>query len=425
MSPARPTSRIIAAAVLIAAAGVLSACSGPGSGVVASGRIADDLITVGAPLMPVPTASIPSTASASARSRPGTVTALVGLGQALRVSAVETKVGDRVVVGQPVARLDDTALAAAVEAAQAARRAALARIGVIGARLDDVAAARSTIAETRTTVRDAIAQLTSTRAELVAKRAGARAQLTAVRTQLATLEALQRRLRQLPPPGSRPPTGAVPPGTPDPATVAAGIARLRAAEKMLVNGIGQLDAGISKIDAGLSQARSGLARLGDASASASDARSTLLGIRRVGRVASEGTAIAVDLARLQRDLAVLRSPVAGVVVDIVNAGESVVPGAPVATIRPIAASSVDVYLPPDAAARVKTGASATVRIDSRPGQTYAATVSRVGARALYPPSWMSTTETHMTRAIPVRVTLEDASATLPAGTPADVSIDVP
>ncbi len=316
--------------------------------------------------------------------------------------------GDRVSAGDVVARLDDTALVAAIDSARASRRVALAQVGVLGARLDDIADARSTIAENRSTVRDAIAKLTRTRADLVGK-------LASAKKQLAELRALQRKLKRVPP-GSTPPPGAVPPGgLPDPREVAAGIAKLEAA-------IQQLEGGIAKIDSGLAQARTGLAKLNDASATTADARAALRSVRTVARVAADGTAVAIRLAEAQRDLAVLRSPVAGVVVTALRDGESVVSGAPVVSIRPDAASAVDVYLPPERIDGLTVGDSALVEIDSHPGLQHPATVSLIGVRAVYPPSWVSTTDVHMTRALPVRVTLDDPSVVLPAGTPADVTI---
>jgi len=106
-----------------------------------------------------------------------------------------------------------------------------------------------------------------------------------------------------------------------------------------------------------------------------------------------------------------------------GSGESVVAGAPVVSIRPDGFSAVDAYLPPDNLGGLRPGDSALVEIDSHPGQSHSATVTFVGVRAVYPPSWVSTTEVHMTRALPVRVTLDDASVVLPPGTPADVTIE--
>jgi len=394
-------------ATLVVAALAIAGCSASGGQTELSGRVDDSLTVVSAPALAAPS---PLPAPANARSRPATVAVIAGLGQAQRLVSVPVRQGDRVHAGDVVARLDDAALAAAIGSAKASRRIALAQIGVLDARLDVVADARSTIAENRATVRDAIAKLTRTRADLAEK-------LAAARKQLATLRALQRRLPSIPP-GSRPPTGSVPPGgLPNAAQIAAAISKLESA-------VAQLTAGIAKIDAGLARARTGLAKLGDASATTADARAALRGVRRVAREATGASAVAVRLAEAQRDLAVLRSPVDGTVVTAPHTGESAIPGAPVVSIRPDTASAVDVYVPPERLGDLRVGDSAIVELDSHPGQRHPATVTLIGVRAVYPPSWMSTTEVHMTRALPVRVTLNDPEVALPAGTPADVTLEI-
>lgn len=371
-----------------------------------SGRVVDSTAGVSAPAIATPS---PFPASANGRPRPTAVAAMTGLDQAQRLVSVPVRVGDRVSAGDVVARIDDAGLVAAIGAARAARRVADSRVGVIDARLDDVADARSTIAESRATVRDAIAKLTRTRADLAEKLATAKKQLAAVR-------ALQRAVPSIPS-GSRPPTGSVPPGgAPDPAQIAATISKLESA-------VAQLAAGIAKIDAGLAQARSGLKRLNDAAATTADARSALQAVRGVAREAVGTTAVAIRLAEVQRDLSVLHSPADGVVIAAARSGESVIAGAPVVSIRPDASSAVDVYLPPERLGDLRVGDSAIVEIDSHPGQHHPATVTLIGSRAVYPPSWMSTTEVHMTRARQVRVTLDDPEVALPAGTPADVTLE--
>jgi len=64
----------------------------------------------------------------------------------------------------------------------------------------------------------------------------------------------------------------------------------------------------------------GLTKLSDASATAADARSALRSVRKVARETSSATAVAVRLAEAQRDLAVLRAPVDGVVVSGLGRG---------------------------------------------------------------------------------------------------------
>jgi multidrug efflux pump subunit AcrA (membrane-fusion protein) len=431
-------------ALSLAAVLALPGCAEPEHAAV-SGRVVDETVAIGAPALPPPAPTIGASsgagagavsasgangASGSQRSRLSTAAAVAGLGQAMRVKAVDVEVGDTVKAGQIVARLDDAALRAQVSAAIAARHTAQAQIDVLGARLDDLADTKATIVENRATATSAIANLTATRADLVSKLAAARVQLANLQATQRQLDALRRQMSQGPPAGVPPgvpgggsgaatgtPPGGTPPAgqLPDPARIAAGIAQLQA-------GISQLESAIAQIDSGLGQARAGVSKLDSASATVADARTSLRGARRVARAALAGRSAAIGLARAQRDLAVLRTPVAGVVTQAAQPGEVVTTGQPVVTVRPSGAAAVDVWVAPADAARLEVGGGATAAIDSRPGETFPATISAIGPRAIYPPSWFATSEVHMTRAIPVRITLDDVAVKLPAGTPADVRL---
>lgn len=382
---------------------VLAACSARTEPAIYSGRVTDDTVTVAAPALPVPSSSGYKKSAASGHSTVSTVPALVGLGKAMRIEAVNVGVGALVEAGQQVAALDDDALVAQVEVARAAKQTARAQLEVLGVRLDDVDDARSTITENRDTVRDAITKLEDTKSELVAKLAEARSQREQIAAALAQL------------PSSVPPT--LPPGV-----VLPDRDQLAAALDKLDTGIAELTEALGKVEAGLAEARSGLTRLDDASAQTADARAALTGVQRTARAALDGRDAAIEIASAQLDLAVLHTPVDGIVVATVQRGEAVATGAPVVVIRPSAPSAIDLWVTPQTAAALSVGQDARVRIDSRPGESFSARVSTIGMRALFPPTWSATTEVHLTRAIPVRVTLTDDTVWLPPGTPADVEI---
>lgn len=383
--------RVLGALMLAAIALSASGCASDSTDISLSGRIADETVSIDVPNLTAP------------RSKPATVAGLVRLDQVSRVVSVAVAPGDHVDPGDEVARIDDARLAAEVRSARAAQRLADARVDVLSARIDDVIDARATISDSRATVRTAIADLTASRADLDAKLASARAQL-------AELRALLERLGHLPP-GSTPPTG-----TPAPQQIVGMIAQLEAA-------VTQMESGIAKLDAGLAKARSARGNLEKADATTAEARRTLTGLRDVAREGAVMSGIAVEIARTRRELATLHSPVSGTVLETAQPGEALAPDSPVVRIRPTAASSVIAYVTPKQRARLTPGTRATVRIDSLPAETFAATLTLVGARATYPPSWFTTTETHMTRSFAVRVTLEDRTVQLPAGTPADIKIE--
>lgn len=389
--------RFIACMLTLAVAASATGCGARiDARVVLAGRVDDNLVVVSAP---------------SLASRAATGTAFLGIGGASRLQAVPVRVGDKVRAGDVLAVFDTSALAARVDAARAAWRLASAREGVIGARIEDLTDARATIEDNRQQVRDAIAQLTSTRRDLALK-------LDEARSQLKTLLQLQTKLSAIPAPGSLPSGVPMPPppaGVPNPQQLAAGIAKLETA-------IGQMEAGLSRIDTGLAKARAGLAKLESADAKAADARDTLRGLKQVAGIAAGVSAVGIEIAQARLDLALLTAPVAGTVVYARHAGEAALPASPVVVLRPHSPSAVTVYLTPAERSTVRLGDPARVSIDSMPG-SFSATVTYVAERAQYPPSWLTTTETHMSRAFPARVTLDDASTHLPAGTPADVEIE--
>lgn len=358
-------------------------CSQPTKSLSLSGRVVDETRTLAVP---------PLSASRTAST---TVTVA-------RVREVSVELGDPVQRGEVVARLDDTALRADVASAEAALRLASARIGVIGARIDDIDETRSTLRDRRDAVMASIAEITAQRAALAAR-------LEDTRTRLAQLRALRDRLSALPP------SAPLPPGTPSSDELAASIERLTAAVR-------QMEAGIARMDAGLAKAREGLAELDSARSTSAEARRSLGDLRRVARTGSEVARVAVTLARELLERTEFRSPADGTVVWVAQQGEVLATGSPVVVIRPTLAASVDSWVTPQQREAVEQGAAAYVRLDSRPGAVYPARVTSIGVRAMYPPTWFSTSETHMTRAYPLTVECTDPDVWLPAGTPVDIEI---
>ncbi len=404
-------------AALLALAVSVSGCSADDS---LSGRVVDDVTVVQAPSLPVPQVDLnagfagaqPSGAP-SARSGQTTIQAITGVGSVARIVSVNVETGDAVRAGQVVATFDSAALDASLAAARAAHASARAQLPVLDEALDKVDSGKATLASTRAQVADAIAKLTATRAQLVAKRA-----------QVAALLAkLQQMGGALPPGGvpTMPPGGVLPTGTPPP--VPPNPAQLRAA-------LAQLDAGIAKIDAGLAKARSGLGTLSSARAKLSDARAQLLDVRELARIAADASSIGVAVATYQRSLAVVRAPVSGRVVSAVRVGDVLAPGASVVRIRGEGPARVSLWLTPEQARaleqrRASSGQPVRVTVsgDWAPGEAQA-TVTRIGVRAEYPPTSFATREVHLTRAIPVEVTVvADDDYPLPPGAPVDVRIE--
>jgi len=419
-----------------------------------AGRVVDDTVTLSAPVLAMPSVNLDAgfapgspeagaagasrnggaNSAAGGRSAVATAVTLARLGSVVRVKSVAVAAGDRVSVGQEIARLDSAALDANVAIAKAALASARAQVGVLDDAIDTVASNRSTLAASRRKINDSAAQLATTRAQLAA-------QLADLRALLAKLEAMGAGGGRPPMPPGGVPTGTVQPvappgamparGVPDPAQIRAGIAKLTAA--------------LAKIDAGLAKVTSGRAKLSSASAKLSDARVQLRDLRGLALAGAEGATVGVSAAEYQRSLATLRSPSDGDVVSVVAVGDVLAPGATVAEIRPSGPARVTTWLAPDRLRYVRVGTKAEVSADwfltgtsggidsggasngvSRNGILGTAAipgrVTSIGTRAEYPPTSFATSEIHLTRAIRVEITTSPTAEqpSLPPGTPVDV-----
>ena len=387
---------------------------------VSAGVVADDTITVQAPALPVPSvdlnAGFPPDQGAAVggaggrRSSTATAVALTGLGTVVRVESVAVTLGAPVVAGQEIARLDSAQLDANVAVSKASLATARAQVGVVQDGLDTVASNKDTLADKRVQINSAASQLVSTRIKVAAQLAQAKALLARVESMKPN--APPAGSAPLPPAGSLPPGAKPPTGLPDPAKLRAGIAKLEAA--------------LAKIDAGLAKVSAGRTQLSSASAKLDDARVQLKDLRALARVGVDAAEVGVGLAEYQRELAVVRSPADGTVVDVASVGDVVSPGAVLATVRPSGAPRVNTWLAPERLGDVSVGTRAEISADWLPASEgrgpLTGSVSRVGTRAEYPPTSFATDDIHMTRAVRVEIALSNTAdlPALPPGAPVDV-----
>ncbi len=363
-----------------------------------AGRVVDDAVTVEAPLLSAPSPDLDAGFSDRAASGSGSsstaqggssrfvsAASLVGLGKVSRVESVAVSAGERVEAGALIAAFETEALGLQLAAAQAARTTARAQLPVLDEALGDVASNRSDVAINRKDVTSAISKLTKTRKDLAAQRSAIKKQLSAS----------------------------------PPAPVAA----------QLKAGVKKLDAAIKKLDAGLKTTRSGLKKLDSARSKLSDARVQLESVRDLARIAADATEVGVEFARYQRNLAEVRSPVAGMITSVAKVGDVMAAGATVAVLRPDGPTRVSTWLAPEdlrfyvpsPISSFRQPARATITADWLAGEI-SGSITRVGTRALYPPTSFATRDVHLTRAVEVEITLEGdgSEAVLPAGAPVDV-----
>lgn len=448
----------------------------------ALGAVAVDLDAGFAPTPQAATTRSPAAQAVPALMGLGTV---VGVRDILVQEGDRVSAGDVVATlddAQLVAQLETTQSTADVAAAQpAVVQGAIDqtddKAAEIAGRRADVQEAIATLTDKRRALLSTRATLVETRGNLIDKRAALRRTRTDLRAQRAQLRAkksealdtraqldqqvseLQQILAQLPPDPATP-LPPLPPGTPVPPTraqVLAAIAELQAGIGQVDAGLAQIDpalekidaglrdltsglvtigagldrtdaglerirTGLPKVDAGLAKARDGRARLDDAAARLVDARRALGHRKDQAEIAATAARIGVQAARRQLDHATVTAPVDGVVVRAAARGDMLAPGATLVAIRPDAAPRATVWLAPDELSQVCVGDRAAVHGDWMPAGTSApATLTSIGQRWDYPPSWHATDEVHLTRALPVEVTA--SSGALPAGVPVDITID--
>ena len=113
-------------------------------------------------------------------------------------------------------------------------------------------------------------------------------------------------------------------------------------------------------------------------------------------------------------------------VQLATVGEVVAEGATLATIRERASTTLTTWVSPVQLSQICLGSQASVQADwMAAGQRLGAVVTLIGDRADYPPTSFATDEVHLTRAVPVRLTLSrssDQPQSLPAGAPVDIQI---
>ena len=135
----------------------------------------------------------------------------------------------------------------------------------------------------------------------------------------------------------------------------------------------------------------------------------------------EAAQAALNIVQAEFDKLVLTSPVNGIVLyRTVEPGEVVLPGSPAITLGLLDELSITVYIPEDRYGQIDIRGSATVRVDSFPGETFEATVVRIADQAEYTPRNVQTEEDRRTTVFAVELSVEDPQGKLKPGMPADV-----
>ena len=479
--PAHQASRTLwrAATVLPLAASLVVGLFGcaESNRIVVSGNVDDDLVLVQAPQIRIPEpdlnagfadaeagAGLPTTSGHTAAASPPR-SAATPMGSWNRVATVEVREGDQVQAGQVLVRFDSEALRTSLDVAHADAMVAASQLPVLDNAIDKTHDKEHSVKSALKKINNAIRQLQSTRAHLSGQLSEARRELPQLETKRAQVQSQQQRLHnklrlvvqqlaelrtvlsQLPP--QRPTTTATPsaaPAAPNREQLLVAIAKLQQAKTQLQGGLQQLtraqaelttglarlsagipklDRAIRQIDAGLDKARTQRAKLHKAKTKIIDVRAELRRTRKLAIVAADAATVGVQVAENQKLLAVVDAPTSGVVVYAPTVGDVLAPGATVATIRKGDPTSFTTWLSTAQLAHVCLGTRASLHADWMTGDSLGAMITLIGDHADYPPTAFATDEVHLTRAVPVRLTVTSSSGqsqSLPPGAPVDIEI---
>jgi HlyD family secretion protein len=285
-----------------------------------------------------------------------------------RVLELKVAEGDRVKVGDLLARLDTADAELALMRARADRQQADAQLRLLlaGARVEDVRQAEAAVAASETEVRAADAELSAARADvdrfemLLASNSGSRKQRDDAVTRRDVANARAQGARD----------------------------RVRSARET----VGRLRAGARREEVDAAQARV--------------------------------AAAAAQIATLDKAIAdaVIAAPIAGVVSEkLAEVGELLQPRAPVVVLTDLEHVWANVYVDEPVVPRLRLGQPATLFTDAG-GPGIAGTVSYISSKAEFTPRNVQTAEDRSKLVYRVKVSVNNAGGTLKAGMPVEAEI---
>jgi multidrug resistance efflux pump len=130
---------------------------------------------------------------------------------------------------------------------------------------------------------------------------------------------------------------------------------------------------------------------------------------------------ALEVIETQIAKLVIVAPTDGVVlIRSAEPGEVLVAGAPLLTLLELEGLTITVYVSEDRYGQISLGQTATVSVDSFPGETFKATVRRIADQAEFTPRNVQTEEGRRTTVFAVELSLANSEGKLKPGMPADV-----
>jgi len=130
----------------------------------------------------------------------------------------------------------------------------------------------------------------------------------------------------------------------------------------------------------------------------------------------------MDALDVQIEKSTMYSPLDGVVlVRSVQPGEVIQAGMTAMTIANLDTLTVTVYISEDRYGEVSLGQQASLAVDSFPGETFTATITRIADQAEYTPRNVQTKEERQTTVYAVELSVENPDGKLKPGMPVDVT----
>ena len=352
--------------------------------------------------------------------------------------------GGQVKAGQPVVRLDDTLLQsqikqaqAAIAAAQAQRAAAQANYDLLkaGAQADQIAVAQEA-------VRVAEAGVSGAQAQYAQLKTGVRsADIAAAQAAVAEVAAQLKVARDNHDQTLKCYDYTKPDGKKDQVCPLLGTSeeQARAALQAAQDAYDAAQKRLSQVKAGATRDELDAAQAQIDAAQAQQAMAqSQLDLLRTGARPQELSAAqaqvdaaqaqvdaanaALDVLKVQLDKLTLVAPAQGLILNrAIERGAVGMPGATLPTLGKLDSLSITVYIPEDQYGQIKLGQSASVTVDSFPGQTFDAKVTYIANQAEFTPRNVQTSEGRATTVYGVKLSVSNVDGKLKPGMPADVT----
>jgi len=107
----------------------------------------------------------------------------------------------------------------------------------------------------------------------------------------------------------------------------------------------------------------------------------------------------------------------------IEPGEVIAPSAAVMTLGRLDSLTITVYIPEDRYGELSLGQSATVSVDSFPGETFTASVIHIADQAEFTPRNVQTVEGRKSTVFAIKLQVQEPDGKLKPGMPADVTFD--